>query len=126
MKMVAKLLILFFLGAMFVSLFYMSHMDMQMGMSDCPYMSHEEVVCPMSVADHIGAWKSVFLSVVPTLTLLVAAATVVLFATKAPNLLLRIIHFSSPPARMRERVYTFFYRSLQELFARGILNPKLY
>lgn len=113
---------------MFVSLFHMSSMDMHAGMSDCPFMSHEEVVCPMSLTDHIGVWKSVFLSVVPSVVLLFAVVGIaVLIGTVPPNVLKRII-FSSPPLGkwIQERVYTFDKRPLQELFSKGILNPKLY
>ena len=128
MKVAAKILLIFFLGSMFVSLFHMSSMDMHAGMSDCPFMSHEEVICPMNLTDHIAVWKSVFSSVAPTLTLLFAiAGTAVLLASVAPNLLRRFVH--SPPLIaiwIREKIYTFYYRPLQELFSKGILNPKLY
>jgi len=101
---------------------------MSHGMSDCPFMSHEEVICPMNLGDHIGAWKSVFLSIAPTLTLLLAVAGVAVFiASIAPNLL-RKIHYASPPLCrwLQTRTYTFSYRPLQELFSNGILHPKLY
>lgn len=128
MKIVSKLFIILFLSSMFVSLFGMSQMNMSAGMTDCPYMSHEEVICPMNLTDHIGAWKSVFLSIVPSLTLLLAVAGMAVFVTSvAPNLL-RKIEYASPPLQkwLQVRTYTFSYRPLQELFARGILNPKLY
>jgi hypothetical protein len=133
MKSVSKLLsltlLVFFLGTMFFSLFHMSMgMDMSGGMTDCPFMSHEEVICPMNLADHIGAWKSVFLSVVPSLTLLLAVAGMAVFvAAVAPNLLRKIQYALSPLQRWLElRTYTFSYRPLQELFSNGILHPKLY
>ena len=128
MKAVCSMLIMFFIGSMFVSLFHMSNMDMKAGMSDCPYMAHEQVICPMNLTDHIGAWKSAFLSTAPTLTLLIAAAGMaVLLASVAPNLLRRKLHVSQPLSRwLRARIYTFSYRPLQELFSSGILHPKLY
>ena len=128
-KIISVGLLTFFLGTMFFSLFHMSMgMDMSGGMSDCPFMSHEVMICPMNLADHIGAWKSVFLSVAPTLTLLLAAAGFgVLAACVAPNLLQRICYASPPQNRWLEfERYTFSYRSLQELFSSGILHPKLY
>jgi hypothetical protein len=122
-------LLTFFLGTMFFGLFHMSMgMDMSEGMSDCPFMSHEEVICPMNLADHIGAWKSVFLSVAPTLTLLLAVAGIAVFVVSvAPNLL-RMTQYASPLLHryLRTRTYTFSYRPLQELFSNGILHPKLY
>lgn len=103
-------------------------MDMSEGMTDCPFMSHEEMICPMNLADHLGAWKSVFLSVVPTLVLLLATASfAVLVVSVAPNILQRI-RFEPPPqiGWSQVRTYTFSYRLLQELFSNGILHPKLY
>lgn len=129
MKAIAGIILTFLLGAMFVSLFHMSMgMDMTGNMSDCPFMSHEEVVCSMSIADHIGAWKSAFLAVTPTVILLLAVVGSVAFvASFAPRLfvlerrLIRILH-----SQLRERTYTFSYRPLQELFSSGILHPKLF
>jgi hypothetical protein len=129
MKAIAVLILTFLLGAMFVSLFHMSMgMDMSGGMTDCPFMAHEEVICPMNLADHIGAWKSVFLSVVPSLTLLLVVAGMTVFvASVAPNLL-RKIEYASPPLQrwLEVRTYTFSYRPLQELFSNGILHPKIF
>lgn len=129
MKLTAYIILMIVLGTMFLSFFYMSTgMDMQSGMSDCPFMSHQETICPMSVMDHVGAWKDMFLSVIPSLILLLALAGVsVLVASVAPNLL-QSIRYLSPPmhkARFRQS-YTFSYRPLQELFSSGILHPKLF
>lgn len=128
-KILSFVLLTLFLGTMFFSLFHMSMgMDMTGGMSDCPFASHEEVICPMNLVDHIGAWKSVFSSAVPTLTLLLAVAGVAaLVASVAPNLLKKIQYASPPlPRWLKARTYTFSYRPLQELFSNGILNPKLF
>ena len=129
MKTIASTMLLFLLGTMFVSLFHLSMgMDMTGGMTDCPFAAHAEVICQMNVADHIGAWKSAFLSVVPTLILLSAVAGIVVFvASVAPNLL-RKIPYASPPSCgwIQARTYTFSYRPLQELFSNGILHPKLF
>jgi len=128
-KILSFTLVTFFLGTMFFSLFHTSMgMDMSQGMMDCPFMSHEEVICTMNLTDHIGAWKSAFLSVVPTLTLLLAVAGIAVFvASIAPNLL-RKIQCASPPLYrwLQTRIYTFSYRPLQELFSNGILHPKLF
>lgn len=129
MKIIAGIILTFLMGAMFVSLFNMSSgMDMSGGMSDCPFMSHEEVLCPMNLADHIGAWKSAFLSVTPTIFLLLAAAgAVALVISTAPHLL--VPKRKPIPIRLkllRERTYSFSYRLLQELFSSGILHPKLF
>jgi len=128
MKVIGVTILLFFISSMFVSLFHMSHMDMQTGVSDCPFMSHTESICPMKLLDHVSAWKTAFFSAVPELTLLLATIGFgMLLASVAPNLLRRIVYASTQVSQqLRERIYTFFYRLLQELFSRGILNPKLY
>lgn len=126
LKTSSILILALFLGAMFLSLFQMSSaMDMSQGMSDCPFMSHSEVICSMDVTDHIGAWQSVFASVLPTtftliVLLFVAISTFPAFFLKK--------YKPSPPLykQIRERIYTYFHRPLQELFSNGILHPKLF
>jgi hypothetical protein len=128
-KIMSVALLAFFLGTMFFSLFHMSTgMDMSAGMTNCPFMSHEEVICPMNLADHVGAWKSVFLTVAPTLNLLLAVVGItVLIVSTAPNLLQRILCMVPPQNRLLQaRTYTFSYRPLQEMFSNGILHPKLH
>lgn len=128
-KILSITLLTLFIGTMFFSLFHMSMgKDMTGGMTDCPFMERGEVICPMNLADHIGAWKSAFLSTAPTLTLLLAVAGIAVFvASVAPNLL-RKIQYASPPSQrwLEVRTYTFSYRPLQELFSNGILHPKLF
>lgn len=129
MKAIAALILAFLLGTMFVGLFHMSTgMDMAAGMSDCPFMSHEEVWCPMNLADHLGAWKSIYLAIVPSVALLFAVAGAVAIAILiVPSLFAQ--RYKPIPIRyrfLRERVYTYSYRPLQELFASGILHPKLF
>ena len=129
MKVLAGIILTFLLGAMFVSLFHMSTgMDMTGGMSDCPFMAHEEVICPMDLADHIGAWKSAFLAVTPTIVLLLSVVgAIALISTVAP-------HLFTPKRKpipilqkqLRERTYTFSHRPFQELFSNGILHPKVF
>ena len=128
-KLFAGTILTLLLGTMFFSLFHMSMgMDMSGTMTDCPFMSHEETICPMNLADHIGAWKSAFMSVLPSLTLLLAmAGSALLLATIAPNLLKPIRYLSPLPLRnINQKTYTFSHRKHQELFSNGILHPKLY
>lgn len=129
MKIIASTILTFLLGAMFVSLFHMSSgMDMSGGMGNCPFMSHEEVLCPMNLADHLGAWESAFLATVPTVVFLLAAVgAIAMVPTLAPYFL--ISEYKPIPIlqrQLRERTYPFSYRSLQELFSNGILHPKLF
>lgn len=129
MKTISGMLLTFLLGAMFVSLFHITTgMDMAHDMSDCPFMTHEEVICPMDFLDHIAAWKTAFLSSAPTLTTFLVFASVVL------SVFLGHTHFFRKRRRfvpilirqLRERTYRYYIRALQELFARGILNPKIF
>lgn len=129
MKALAGLTLSILLGAMFVSLFHMSmDMDMVASGSDCMFMSHQETICPMSVADHLGAWQSAFQAVAPSFVLLlVTLGAVAVVATTFPQLL------TSKPKpipilqrQLRERTYAFSYRPLQELFSKGILHPKVF
>lgn len=126
MKTTASLIITLLLGAMFVSLFHMSgSMDAHGGMSDCPFMVHEEAICPMNLSDHLSAWKSAFLAVMPAIVLLLVGALG--FALVAPFLLLqRLQPIPIQKRELRERTYSFSYRPLQELFSNGILHPKIF
>jgi len=118
-------MLFFLLGAMSFSL---SPMLMGMGMSggetDCPFMSPEEVICPMNLIDHIGAWKSAFVALAPTLGLLIVTAVFVV--SIAPNLIRKFFYALPPSLRFCERIDAFSRRPLQELFSSGILNPKLH
>lgn len=129
MKTITSVLMLFLLGAMFATLFALSSgMNMADGMTHCPFMAHEEVLCTMHLGEHIEAWKSTFLATTTTIvTLLGAASAVAWFATLPPNLLRRLRRISEQISiYIRERTYTFSYRPLQELFASGILHPKVF
>jgi len=128
-KLIGALLFFVFLSGLSFSLFYMSpEVHMAGGASDCPLMVHGEVLCAMNVVDHIGAWQSVFLAVVPTFLLTIfAIVSAVILCTTAPHLLTRLSTSLFWSFRyVRERLYTFPYRPLQELFAKGILHPKLF
>ena len=129
MKILARTMLFFMLGTMFVSLFHMSTgMDMSAGMTDCPFASGQETICPMEVTDHMTAWKNAFLAAIPSLTLLLTLAGVaILVASVAPNLLQSIRYLAPPlPRWLQYRTYTYPYRPLQELFSSGILHPKLF
>ena len=131
-RLVTALLALLFIGVMFGGLFHMSA-GMDMGsdgnMSGCPFMSHEETLCSMSVFDHLGVWQSNFLAVVPMITLLLGALVVTaVLLSVAPHLIFsnrRLLHETFVLNKNRE-VLSFPQRSLQELFSNGILHPKLF
>lgn len=125
---------LLFLGAMFGGLFHTSmSMGMDMtpsgGISDCPLMSHGEVLCSMSVFDHFGAWKDAFTAIAPTfLTLLVILAAVAVAISIAPNLALpqKLLYTRLQVSNIVDRIFKHSVRPLQELFSNGILHPKLF
>lgn len=127
-RLLGVALITVFLGVLFLSLFNMSmNMDMSGNTSGCPFMTPEVALCS-NVLDHIGAWKSAFLTTIPgfSLFLSILIATLVL-STVAPNLVFKQTykaHFLS--REFLQRIYSFSYRRLQELFSSGILHPKLY
>lgn len=127
MKLFASVSLVFLLGAMFVSLFSMSMGTNMIGeMSDCPFMSHDEVWCPMDLAEHLGAWHTTFLAIVPIVTLLAAVAgTVFLFITTPHLFTKKLLYTQIPSCSFFER-RRFIYYFLRGLFSNGILNPKLY
>jgi hypothetical protein len=103
-----------------------SDMDMSSsaGMSDCPFTAHDNVICGMSFTNHISVWKTTFLSVLPTLTLLlIAAGTAILIVFFNPRLKYSTLRSF---IYIKEYTYTFTYRPLQDLFSQGILHPKLF
>ena len=128
-KFSTAILALLFVGVMFGGLFHMSMgMNMTGAVSGCPFTEQGEVVCSMNATDHIESWKAAFLAVIPTLTLLLTAlvAAVIFFTTPLPAFRWQK-HISFTQIKpLYEQVYTFTYRPLQELFARGILHPKLF
>ena len=130
MKKIASISVLvIFISVLFASLFHMSTgMGMEGKMGDCPFMEIGEVICPMDFADHIGAWKAAFASIVPNIFILILAvgavlllnvSVPVLFGNKGKPIPVRL-HIPPP------QTYSYIYRPLQELFSKGILHPKLF
>lgn len=114
---------------MFGGLFHMSMgMDMTEEMSGCPFTAQGETICSMSALDHIRTWQSTFVATIPGLTLLLSVLAVTLMILSvAPNVLLKPKYRIPVISKeIVERVYTFSYRPLQELFSSGILHPKLF
>lgn len=128
-KIVAGTFLLLFVGTMFSGIFHMTMtIDMVADASGCAFMSSGEELCNMSVTEHISTWQSTFLATMPVFNLLLLAlAVAVIIFTVAPNLLLKqSFKASIIPKEIFERVYTFSYRPLQELFSSGVLHPKLF
>lgn len=105
-----------------VGVFGMMAMPMDMMHHDCPFMPGEQAMCQMTPLDHISAWQGAFTGIVPSVItfLLLVAVIYVAFGwlDRPPNLkgVLR--------ARSREQSPDI-PNLLQELFSKGILNPKI-
>jgi hypothetical protein len=127
MKVIAGIVLVFLLGTMFVSLFHMSMgMDISGSMSDCPFSAHEEVLCPMNLADHITAWKTMFLAVAPVTIILLTGAVALLAAFSPVILGLRREVVTILYRQFRRKRYRYSYRPLQEMFSSGVLHPKVF
>lgn len=85
----------------------------------CPFMIGEQSICPMGLFEHIRAWQNVFTVSLPYIFFLIIA----LF------LIVALWQFTHPPNILvltRKKVEQNSSHNLlyQELFSRGILNPK--
>jgi small-conductance mechanosensitive channel len=122
-------LLVFFL---FIALFGVSlsmATDSQGNMTGCPWMSEVTKVCPMDVAEHIAEWQRL-LTVTPqqNLSLLMLALmsfTAVLYILNHFIYLEYLFtHYYQRYKREHPDISLFNYLNL--IFARGILQPKLY
>lgn len=99
------------------------------GMTGCPSLTDTEVLCSMNLNEHIGAWKAVFSSFIPSaFTLLLSLGVTLLIVSIAPHLLKKptLSRISIRWSQLQHRTYTYTVRPLQELFSNGILHPKLF
>ena len=123
-------LLLSVVGITLIGVFYVvTDTDMMLGMTDCPFMTHQETLCPMTTLDHINALQSVLVSIIPSsLTLLLAflSGMILLAVGSIPGI--------QEKQKLRMQIYSIYidrpdrcYRHvLQELFSRGVLHPKLF
>jgi hypothetical protein len=128
-RLMGLLVVGVFLGAFLLSLFSMSlSMSANGLMSGCPFMAEEEVLCSMSVFEHISAWESSFLAVVPLLSLVFVLSSAIIFVliNTVRDRFCYIRRVVSRFLDRKEKIYTFSYRQYQELFAQGILHAKLF
>jgi len=84
----------------------------------CPFMVGERSICPMGTLDHLSAWKSVF-SISTSLIIYLAFVIIGLFVFKKDNPPLNFLIIR----RLQENEF-LFQDLYQELFSRGVLNPK--
>lgn len=126
------ILTIVFLGAMFGALFHVSEgMGITGNPHGCPFMlEQQEALCSMSIAEHLNAWQSSFAAVVAPLVqllivtlLLVTGVGLTMFVSGHRRFVLAVVVVLH---ELRKKLYTFYVRPLQELFARGILHPQVY
>ena len=132
-RIFARAVLVFGLAALLSVGFLGLYHPMTMGedgisMSNCPFMSGQAVVCNMNPLEHIAAWQSMFVGVLSQnmatffALLLAALASILLWGRwRAPD--------TRPNTNFQyfpRQEYIPLATSLQELFSKGILNPKLY
>jgi hypothetical protein len=128
MKIFSFSALIILLFVMFGSLLHVeSGMNMDADTEHCLFMNHDEVICSMSMSEHVTAWQSVFQTSSASSQLLFIFVAFALAAALPPHIIAkrqvqRAILFRS----LLEKTYTYSHRFLQDLFARGILHPKLY
>ena len=120
-----------FVGLMFFSLFAMGYsFETKHAASGCVFASHYESVCPLGALDLIGAWKSVFMSALAVVSIIILVGSMAVLVGTAPHLLGRPLLHTIPISprfhQLKHRIHAYIYRALQEFFARGILHPKLF
>lgn len=94
----------------------------------CPFMSHEDSICPMTALNHLALLRDIFEALIPSLLSLALLAGVATFVYVTIRQFKPILLFDTHTLwRWRIFVtYSFVMRIYQDLFARGILNPKLF
>ncbi len=95
---------------------------------DCPFMGHEESICPMNLLEHLSLLEDIFAAGTPSLPTLLLLVGALLLASVIPTKR-RLLHKEPERVRwrwLRTRSYTFGRSALQEHFARGILHPKIF
>jgi hypothetical protein len=102
--------------------------DMVNTRTDCPLMAHEESLCPMTALHHVALLRMLFEAALPgvvTLVLVLGAAVFIGFMRMKQCWHIR---YRLPVLfRWRTSVLSHFScRQYQDLFASGILHPKLY
>ncbi len=87
--------------------------------SGCPFMPGEQSVCMMTPLDHISAWQSTFTTLVPgAFSLILLTLCLVVIASQ----FFRPPDTGRSPARLQKiNIPPSLY---QQLFSKGILNPK--
>lgn len=129
MRFIATVTLIAVCGALIAGLHHMSVSEATHGgMTDCPFMVHDNAVCGMSLFDHISEWKTMQVALSPMLLLVLAvAAAISLTGASPPNrAICGVPEVRLTFTRLEERTYTYVLRPLQEYFSSGLLHPKIH
>ena len=124
---IALVAVIFAFANFFIVRASMIHDDM----ANCPYMSHADSMCPMNSDNSIALWQTIFQAepqnfafnglflILIVLSLLLALRTVTWQICERLKLdLLRLYERGSPHIQLFNRI--------KQLFAHGLLNPKIF
>lgn len=131
-KLLVLVLLLSFAGVLFVGTINVSHSfdehGMSSGMTDCPFMTHEETLCPMTALDHLAMLQNIFEATLPSIIMLTFIVGMILITFPSlPKLKTPLRPHMHTFWRWRRSVlYHFSYKLYQDLFSQGILHPKLF
>lgn len=105
-------------------------MDTNGEMVNCPFSSHSMSICKMNPIEHIGEWKSMFMTLPPRDALPLLSALLSLLALMGLRFLWKSFQYDQPQAETYTSLFylkhTLILNPIQESFSRGILNPKIF
>ena len=105
-----------------------THEHAMSGMIDCPFMTHEDTLCPMTAFAHLSILRTYYELLIPSVALLVITSLIFYTFIDRHTLLLsllraRIRHIM----RIEKRIlYTFSYKLYEKLCSRGVMHSKVY
>ena len=90
------------------------------GGMECVFMMDQHMLCPMTIADHIDWWRTIFVGI-QSFTLIVSLLVV---WSKVSRQMSGIFLSVSPSYTLRHKRQRLLY--LIEQFSSGIIHPKIY
>ncbi len=98
-------------------------------MSNCPFMSQTEVICPMQVGEHIAKWQQAVTGIPQKFMSLAFVALLTLvswyflsrFMSQGSTVIASVLR-----RLKRERGLPALFNIFHRLFSQGILHPKIY
>ena len=95
--------------------------------NDCPLMSHHDSPCLMTMSDHIAILHTIFETLLPTIvSLVLLLGVLIVLPRNYPDFYRLRFRWRIFIRWLTQITYTFTQRRFQDLFANGILNPKLF